>query len=456
MEYTEVKTYFDSFINYEFDLNKVQPKTFKIDRVKDLLSLLENPQKNYKIIHVAGSKGKGSICAITASILKEAGFSVGLYTSPHIYSYLERIRVLASGDEVKQDALFADSISENDICNVVKEIKPIMEEYCLKEGVDRLSVFEVFTVLALVYFRNRKVDFAVLETGLGGRLDATNAVESLVAVIASISLEHTNILGDNIKDIASEKVAIIKEGTKAVVVSRQEQDVLDIIENRCNDCAIDPLVFGRDIGVELISQDINGQNFNVIMSESKYIDLKMSLLGKHQMQNAAVAIGVVESLKIFGFAINLEAIYKGIQGCFWPGRFEVFNTKPMIILDGAHNESSCELLVDAVKVLFPEKSVVLVLGFSKDKNRDAICKQLDKISSKIIFTKADHPRSVEMTEEELKDCFPGKENFVTSTIEEALNLARKKSESGGIVLVAGSLFVVSEARMIIGQEKEYV
>lgn len=453
MEYTEAKTYLDSFINYEFDLNKVQPKTFKIDRVKDLLSLLANPQQNYKIIHVAGSKGKGSICAITASILKAAGYSVGLYTSPHIYSYLERIRVLVSGEDVSQEGLFPDAISQQDICNVIEEIRPVIDQYCLQEGVDRLSVFEVFTVIALVYFRNRKVEFAVLETGLGGRLDATNAVGSLIAVIASISLEHTNILGDNISDIAFEKAAIIKEGTRAVVISQQEKEVLELIERRCKEFAIDRLVFGSEIKAELLSQDIKGQNFNVIVNKSKYIDLKMNLLGKHQMQNAAVAIGVVELLKNFGFAISSEDIYKGIQECFWPGRFEVVSDKPMVILDGAHNEASCEKLVDVVKELFPEKSVVLVLGFSRDKNKEAICKQLAKVSSKIVFTKADHPRSFEMTEEELDFCFPAQETFLTSNIEEALNLAREKVSSDGIILVTGSLFVVSEARKMIWQEK---
>ncbi|MBU4334076.1 MAG: hypothetical protein KKD07_06510, partial [Candidatus Omnitrophica bacterium] len=406
--------------------------------------------------HVAGSKGKGSICAITASILKEAGFSVGLYTSPHIYNFLERIRVLDAGVNAKQDALFPDVLSERELCDVLEEVKPIIEEYCLTKDIDRLSVFEVFTVVALVYFRKRKVDIAVLETGLGGRLDATNAVESLVAVIAPISLEHTNILGDNVKAIAAEKAAIIKEGTKAVIVAMQEQDVLELIEKRSKEHSISPLAVGREIAIELVSQDLRRQIFNVIINEDKYLDIKMNLLGKHQAHNAAAAIGAVQSLKNFGFAISVEAIYKGIQKCFWPGRFEVFNEEPMIILDGAHNEASCSLLVDTITTLLPGKRVVLVLGFSRDKDKAAICRQLSKVASKVVFTKADHPRSSEIAEEDLKAFFPYQESFVTPNVEEALILAREKVEDDGIILIAGSLFVVSEARMIIGKEKEYV
>ncbi len=453
MQYNEAKTYLDSFINYEFDLNKVQPNSFKIDRVKDLLALLDNPQNNYKIIHVAGSKGKGSICAITASILKEAGFTVGLYTSPHIYSFLERIRVLDRAETVKRGALFADVINEKDLCDILEDIKPIIEEYCIKKDIDRLSVFEVFTVIALVHFRERKVDLAVLETGLGGRLDATNAVESLVAVIAPISLEHTKILGDNIKDIAREKAAIIKEGTKGVIIAKQEQKALDVIEKRAKEYSIDPLVVGRDIAIELVSQEISGQSFNVTINEGKYLDLKMRLLGKHQAHNAAAAIGVVQALKKFGFAISAEAVYKGIQECFWPGRFEIISEEPMIILDGAHNEASCAILAETAITLLPKKRIVLILGFSKDKDKVAICRQLGKAVNKVVFTKAAHPRSAQITAEELKGYFPDKESFVTSNVEEALSLAKEKAGLNGVILVSGSLFVVSEARKIVGEQK---
>ena len=488
MLFPQAKTYLDSFINYEFDLSKVSFDSLRIDRVQELLKLLGNPQNNFKIIHVAGSKGKGSTTALIASILKEAGYKVGLYTSPHIDSFRERIRVLDYHSETLSSEIFPDAISEEDICLSVQELKPAIEDYLsrkksiqgtvakcadarhcrtnaeaspsdvaqVSEAITpqmrvsqqslQLSFFEVYTVLALYYFFKKKVDFAVLETGLGGRFDSTNAASSLVAAITPISLEHTNILGDNMCDIAREKAAIIKDGTKAAVIAQQQKDVEEILLKHCKEFSINPDVVGKNIYYESVEQYLDKQVFNVKGRVNKYLNLKMSLTGKHQAHNAAVAISVVESLNNLGFEVSKVAVFKGIEKCFWPVRFEIFNSNPMIILDGAHSQASCVALVNTIKDLLPLKNIVVVLGISKDKDRVSICQQLNEIAAKIIFTKADHPRASEMTKEDLEQLFPQKECFITANVSDALSLARQKAGINDVILVTGSLFVAGEMR----------
>lgn len=463
MIYRQSQQYLESFINHEIHLDQTKSSAFKLERVEQLLKNLGDPQSDLKIIHVAGSKGKGSICALTANILKESGYRVGLYTSPHVNNYRERIRVLASssidrkptskptpgvGLEVglrseltdMHSNIFTDMISEEELSGILEKTKPAIEQTRIDAGRGRLSFFEVTTALALYYFREQKVDFVILETGLGGRLDATNVVHSMIAVIAPISLEHTKILGNTISDIAKEKSAIIKNGNQKVIIASQEESAQKVLKDRCSRFHIEPVWVEEEVKSVLCSQDIHGQMIDLSTKKANYEKLLLPLLGAHQRDNCAVAVSIVECLQDLGYAIAPKAIEEGIQNIFWPLRFEVASKEPLIILDGAHNEASIKMLADLTKEIFSDKPITVVFGISKDKDKKAIFNQLKMIAGNIIFTKANHPRAENL---------PG-----AVSVPQALDLARQASGKNNVILVTGSLFVASEARAAIGEMKK--
>jgi len=488
MTCTDAQKYLQSFINHEIHLDQIKSTSFKIERVQKLLSGLRCPQNNFKIIHIAGSKGKGSVSALVANILQKSGYKCGLYTSPHINSYRERIRILKSTHfSSNPEDIFPDMISEEQLCAILEEIKPTIEKLVFEQEWDHISFFEIFTVLALYYFSQQSIDVAVLETGLGGRLDATNAVNSQIAVITPISLEHTHILGNDIIQIAREKAAIIKDDQQKVVIAPQQKKVRDIFKKRCDQFAIDPLWIEEYTQCELIEQSINEQVFDLKTGRVHYTRLSMPLLGKHQRDNCAVSVGVIESLEDMGLQISKEAVKNGIKSVFWPGRFEVIKDEPLTILDGAHNEASVEALIDLMVELFeppgsiftrgahpeersdegsPEilqpfrlqddqsgttakntptgqlfkdKKIILICGISRDKNVKSICDKFAKITDHIIFVKANHPRAKNL---------PG-----SLSVRKALEWVDQKCTKDDIILITGSIFVVSEARAIIQSSK---
>lgn len=435
--------YLDSLINHELFLDQARAASFKLDRVRELLKELGGPHQGLTVVHVAGSKGKGSICAIISSILQHAGYRVGLYTSPHLYHYRERIRVLEPGSSDLQRTpggrlgnegrdIFPDCIREDELAAAVGAVKPAVEKIRAREGLGGLSFFEVYTALALYYFRERDVDLAVLETGLGGRLDATNAVQSILAVIAPISLEHTHILGDTIKQIAGEKAGIIKDRGQKVVIAPQCLEAMEVLKKRCREFQIDPLEVENTVEYEDVAQDIGGQSFVLTTKRKEYGRVHLPLLGKHQRENAATAISAVECLSDLGFAVTQDALREGCKDVFWPGRLEVAGREPLILLDGAHNAASAQALSETVREILGGKKVVLVLGLSKDKDQTAICGELQPIAREVIFTKARHPRASDLQG--------------AVDVRTALDLARAKAGRDDAILVTGSVFVVSEAR----------
>lgn len=437
-----VQQYLDSFINHEIHLDQVRTSSFKLDRVRQLLKGLGDPHKDLKVVHVAGSKGKGSICALISSILHNVGYKVGLYTSPHIDNYRERIRVLEpAGPNSKQASviseskgadIFPDCISEEELGAIIEEIKPDVEKIRSREDLGILSFFEVYTVLALYYFHKRKVDLVVLETGLGGRLDATNAVKSLIAVIAPISLEHTNILGGTIKQIAEEKAGIIKDRDQKVVIAPQTPEAQDVLRKRCHKFNIAPSHVGDIVEYKKVAQDIDGQIFDLTIKGAIYRQISLPLLGKHQRENVATSICVIEYLKEFGFIVPADALWAGCKNIFWPGRTEIIRRDPLIVLDSAHNTASAQALSETMQEILGGKKIVLILGVSKDKDKELILDELKKIVRKIIYTKADHPRASDL------------EGSVD--VQTALELARRETGQKDVILVTGSVFVVSEAR----------
>ena len=464
--------FLNSFTNFESRLHQISPQAFQLDRISKLLDLLGNPQKDLRVIHVAGTKGKGSTCAMTASILRAAGFTVGLYTSPHFYNVNERIRIL-NPNQRTQASDFEGQISNEKFFSLIAKIKPAINAL----GKNQLTYFEVLTALAFCHFAKEKVDFAVLETGLGGRLDATNVVDALVSVITPISFDHTALLGNTLAKIAKEKAAIIKNKNGAVVVGQQSKEAMDVILKRCRGFSIEPLCVGKDVTYRMRVQDFNGQKIIVSFPRKResrldprwslppldshfrgndsggggdILEVKTTLLGAHQAQNVATAFGVIECLRRLDFKISDQAMRRGIQETRWPGRFEVLGKKPLVIADGAHNVASAHALVKTVKKVLPQRKVILILGVSEDKDIQGICRVLNYVTDYVIATHSQHPRAHRFNTNEMLKLFPKKEFQITSNIGEALRTALTTIKRNDAIIVAGSLFIAAEAK------KEYV
>ncbi len=447
MTYPETIQYLESFINYEKIPAYPYKESLKLGRIRGFLEAIGNPQDSLKCIHVAGTKGKGSTCAFLTYILREAGYKVGLYTSPHLSDFRERIRVLNPTTDNRQPTTeFEGMISQDELTDLAIRLKPTIDKYNKNSKYGPLSFFEIYTALAFVYFKEKKVDFAVLETGLGGRLDATNTVNPLVCAITPISYEHTQKLGNTLKEIAQEKAGIIKghqvtrsPGHQSIVITApQEKEVIEVIRNRC-----------KETGAKLYE-----------INSNRYPRFKIKLLGEHQQINAKVAVEVIKVLRFYGIKINREAMRKGLSNTVWPGRCEVILKNPLVVLDGAQNVASATVLKETIKENFQYKKLILVLGISNDKDIKGICNELCPLADEIILTQATNPRAacVDDIEKIIRAqgiCLPAgrarhraqviKTKNVKEAKEKASNIAKKED----LVLVTGSLFVVGEFRSII-------
>lgn len=354
----------------------------------------------------------------------------------------------ASGGDQTQ-GLFPDQISEEEFCTALGEIKPCIDEMRAKPRTEDVSFFEVFTALALYHFHKKKVDWVVLETGMGGRLDATNVTSSLVCAITPISLEHTDFLGDTVGQIAVEKSGIIKASCRRVVAAPQEAQAREVINEKCRALSIRPCWVGDDIRVEVTSRNQEKQGVCIETPRSRYPDIILPLTGDHQAINAAVAVGIIEGLRELGFVISEEAVYGGFQETFWPGRLEVVDGLPLTVLDGAHNQASAWSLAQSLRKIFPSKAVTLILGVGADKDREGICREFNRITRTVIATQADHPRAYRLRDDEILSLFAGKRFCRSENIRQALELARRETNPEDLILVSGSLFLVSEARRLI-------
>ena len=356
MTYSAIIRYLNSCVNYEKNTSYSYKETLKLERIQDFLAAIGNPQKFLRVIHVAGTKGKGSTCAFVANILREAGFSVGLYTSPHLNDFRERIRILlpvGSRKRIVKD--FEGMISRKELSCLVAELKPEIKQYNRYSKYGPLSFFEVYTAIAFLYFKRKKVDFVVLETGMGGRLDATNAADSLVSGITPVSFEHVQKLGKTLTKIANEKAGIIKNNTTIVFSAAQDKKVRKVIYQRCKRYQASLYEVGRQI------RYLKGKNSLEIKGLRKnYKNLRLNLLGEHQIANASLAVGLVEGLSFYGFNIGDQAIRKGLYNTTWPGRCEVIAKEPLVVLDGAQNLASAGVLKSTVENIFKYKKLVPV------------------------------------------------------------------------------------------------
>lgn len=458
MTYPEAIKYLDSFIDYEKVPHYSYTQCLKLERIREFLNILNNPQDDLKCIHIAGTKGKGSTCAFITYILRQAQFKVGFYSSPHLSSFRERIRILKPITNhqfsiAKTD--FEGMINEFELIDLLERLSPYIKKYNSQSKYSALSFFEIYTALAFMYFKEKKVDFAVLETGLGGRLDATNTVHSLIAVITSISYEHIKQLGKALTEIAQEKTGIIKASSQSIVITApQEKEVIELIRDRCRKQNAILYEIGKDIIFKRQEFYGNVQYFNINGLFGRLTDLKIRLLGRHQVINATVAVAVVLALsKFYQVRLNLEAIKNGLYNTIWPGRFEIILGKPLVLLDGAQNPASAQALKDTLIENFPDKRIILVLGFSQDKDIKEICKQLVPLTQEVICTKADNPRAadVDVIEQIISSQFTvhSSQIFKVRRVKEAIELAKKKAKPEDLILVTGSLFLVGEVRDLL-------
>jgi dihydrofolate synthase/folylpolyglutamate synthase len=395
-----------------------------------LVESLGNPQQAYPSIHVAGTKGKGSVSVLCANALREAGYTVGLYTSPHLDDYAERIQV---------DGEF---ISHADLVEMVEEIEPHVA------AIPEITTFEITTALAFLYFAKRKVTAAVIEVGLGGRLDATNVVLPEVSVITSISYDHTYLLGDTLTEIAGEKSGIIKPGIP-LVVSPQTEEASIVIEQIARDRSSPLIQVGRDILYEELTNSLEGQTFRLWSPGEKgrfSVTLSIPLLGSHQVVNAVTAYAALTVFNKKGFIIDLNDIKRGFAKVFWPGRFEILQKSPPVILDCAHNRDSALKLRLSLEKYFPGKSVMLIFGASEDKDIQGMFIELMPMVHEMLVVKSFHPRAIEPTKlMEIVQPF-GCPVQIVDQIPDALEKAVQLAGDKMAVLVTGSIFVVAEAR----------
>ena len=448
MDYNEALDYIDSFMNFEKIPRYSYASSFRLERMYAFLEALGNPHHGLKTIHIAGSKGKGSTCIIIASILGQAGYCVGLYTSPHLLDARERIRVLDGTSRLEGGGPwdFRGAIDEDEFIRLINEITPAAERFRERKELGRLSFFEILTACAFLYFKKKKVDVAILETGLGGRLDATNVTEPIVCGITNISLEHTDKLGSSLKEIAREKTGIIK-ARGLVVSASQEKEARDVIRKVSSQKKARLYEINKDITYTIIDSNECYQIFNLDGPGYSYKNLQLNLIGAHEVENAALAIAMIKLIDKKLFKIDKGIIRRALKDISWPGRLQIVQREPCVILDGAQNVASIKAVLSSVKKIFSYKKLICIFGISSDKDIKGVSKELDSSSDIVILTRSRNERA--------KDPIYLRENFsrldakLTNNVERAFKLALDVATREDLILVTGSFYVIGEAMRLL-------
>ncbi|MGD2166229.1 MAG: folylpolyglutamate synthase/dihydrofolate synthase family protein, partial [Anaerolineae bacterium] len=380
MDYIDAIAYLHSLTDYETKrVSRYTPEAFDLSRIERLLTAVGNPEQSFRSVHVAGTKGKGSTSAMIESCLRNAGYRTALYTSPHLHTFRERIRV--AGEKIERQEVAA----------LVEELRPLVE------SMPGITTFEVITALGFLHVARSGVELAVVEVGLGGRLDATNVLSPEVAVITSISLDHTYLLGDTLGEVAREKGGIIKPHI-ATVSAPQRAEAIQVLESISRNRDAPLVEICRDWDYEIGPADDKGQAFAVRRVTGGETPLGgeywIPLLGRHQLENAAAAVATLDLLRQAEFDVSREAVERGLRDVEWPGRMEILSHDPLVVVDCAHNPYSARTLRDALEEWFPDRSWVMVFGASADKDIAGMLEGLVPISEYTIVTRADHPRAM--------------------------------------------------------------
>ena len=443
--YQSTLEYLYSFVDFSLlHQPQITPDQFNLERMRAFASLLGDPQKAYPVLHVAGTKGKGSVSALCASALCAAGYTVGLYTSPHLDDYAERIQVDGA------------SIPHADLVNLVEELKPWIVQ------VPNLSTFEITTALAFLYFARREVDVAVIEVGLGGRLDATNIVTPIVSVITSISYDHTQLLGNTLAEIAMEKAGIIKPG-RPVVLAPQPLEAYQAVEHAAHQRSAPLYRVGKDYLFTPLKHSLQGQSFIIwpaiggAQPEAAYtaeaeqiqepVKLTIPLLGLHQVDNAATAYVALQVAAQVGLFITDDTIVTGFRQVQWPARFEILQQEPLVVVDSAHNRDSALHLRQTLDDYLPGKPITMIFGASEDKDIAGMFAELLPRVRRLVLVKSFHPRAADP--EKLANLARPSSCLVTiiPDVADALMETLHQAERDEIILVAGSIFVAAGARI---------
>lgn len=431
MNNEEIRMDYGAALEWLYTIRRFGPKR-TLQPTRHIMELLDNPQNNFKIIHIGGTNGKGSTSAITANILRHQGYKTGLFTSPHLENFTERIQV--NGQEIQRE----------DVARIITRIAPLFEQMLDYPEPMPLRFFDIVTALAFVYFNEQKVDYAVLEVGLGGRLDATNIIIPVVSVITNIGYEHTNILGDTLEEIAFEKAGIIKPDT-TLVTATQDPQVLQVFQREAENKNTQTIQIGDQVTTKTTKSDETGQRFTVTTPHATYQDLHIPLIGAHQVANAATAIAAVEAAHDPVTDLS-EAIRKGLADVYWPGRLEIIHENPLIVLDCAKDGEATEAVRKSI-YNFKYAKLVSVVSISSDKKHPAMMRNISQISDHVILTK--HSVMNRATDpQNLADLVTmnGVSNEIVPQQEKAFKKAVMITSPSDMVLVIGSVFLVGDAR----------
>jgi dihydrofolate synthase / folylpolyglutamate synthase len=404
-----------------------------LQRTERILELLGNPHRELKAIHIAGTNGKGSTTAMINSILVESGFKVGMYISPYLEVFEERIQINSR------------NIPKEDLCKIVSKVAEAVKAVAA-EGYDHPTEFEIITCAMFLYFKEQKVDYAVIEVGLGGRLDSTNVIVPVVSVITSISYDHMHILGDTLSKIAYEKGGIIKAGVP-VVLYPQEEESLEVIERLCSERGCKLTKVDKS-SVEFAGLEGINQRMRVKTSKELY-ELTLALPGRHQMLNCAVAIGAVEELISLGASVEKESILSGLAFVKWPGRLEVMKKKPLVVIDGAHNIDGIRKLKESIAFYFNYKKMYLILGILADKQVEEMVAAITPEAEWVIAV-TPHSDRAELAESLNSVVEKYNKNCEASdSYEEAYRKALGMCGKEDLLLISGSLYMIGDMRKII-------
>jgi len=429
--YQQALDYIYSFIDYERQPGPRSRVTYDLRRMDELLDRVGNPHLKARTVHIAGSKGKGSVAAMVASVLAVSGHSTGLFTSPHLHVVNERVRVNW------------EKVSNEELVDLVYRLRPEIEAVNRAATYGQLTTFEVLTALGFTHFAQKGVDFQVIEVGLGGRLDATNVVRPEVCVITSISLEHTEVLGDTLAEIAVEKAGIIKDGSR-VVSSPQADEVARVIAEACRTRGAELIKVGRDVTWHDPRYESERQLLTVNGRLGSY-ELSIPLLGQHQLDNATAAVAALEVLAAQHTKITAEAIREGLATVQWEGRLQILSHHPLLVVDGAHNVDSVRRLRQSLKQYFDFEGAILIIGLSADKNLGGVVSELVPFFDRVIVTRSIHPRAMATAPIVAEFARHGVHAEETDDISIALPMALDWARDKDLICVTGSLFVVAGA-----------
>ena len=435
MDYVESLRYILSFTNFETARHiPYSERTWHLERIEALLTTLGRPHDRFPAVHIAGSKGKGSTAAMIDAVLQQAGLRTGLYTSPHLHTFRERVRV--GGQLIPRSRWAA----------IVSRIREVVDDLPL-----RPNTFDVLTALGFQYFAEERVPLAVVEVGLGGRLDSTNVVHPVLTLITSLGLEHTAVLGPTLQHIAREKGGIIKPGVP-VIVAPQPPQAMEVLETIAAEKEAPLVVLGQDWHLRVEHTDRDGLWISVQRCDGlTYANLFVPLRGRHQVINAGMAVVALHMLREAGWPIQENDILTGLRHVRWPGRMELLQERPALLLDGAHTIESAQEVINTLEEWYPECQVHLIFGVSQDKPVDALLEIFWPHVETVFVTRSEHPRAAtpDFILEHMPD-FPGPNVYPFARVEDALEVAMRLAEPEDVICVAGSIFLAAAVREIWG------